>query len=295
MTGQGPSRPDLDLCREVAERLGETRKYRHLCDDTLLRISCWALARHASPQAALKAAKRKLHQVFGAYAGGVDFESATVLVDQIANAKSDAEVREACGEVLASHVSTAERIPVMEHLFRDVFGKIGTPGSLVDVACGLNPFALPWMGLPRGTRYDAWDIDRRVVSLTSRFLRSSGQAGGATCRDVLAEDTEIRAEALLLLKAVPCLEQQQKGAVVGLLREACVDHAVISFPLRSLGGAERGMRAHYGQVAGGIADAVGAPVRELLYPDEAVYILTLSSRPRPPRVGQSRQSGDPVG
>ena len=57
---------DVD-CSEIVHGLKRSRKYAHTCEETLMRVAAWSAERHRSPKEALKAAKRKLHQVYGAY------------------------------------------------------------------------------------------------------------------------------------------------------------------------------------------------------------------------------------
>ena len=64
----------------VFQKLKESRKYKYLCDDTLRRISRWAVERYDGRQA-VKAAKNKLHQVYGAYFEKVDMKRIRMLVE----------------------------------------------------------------------------------------------------------------------------------------------------------------------------------------------------------------------
>ena len=49
----------------------------------------------------------------------------------------------------------------------------------------------------------------------------------------------------LLLKGAPCLDQQAPGASRRLLEALSARHVALSYPNRSLGGAGKGMVAHY--------------------------------------------------
>ena len=131
---------------EIAAALRESRKYGCLCEDTLRRVARWAASRHARTKDAVKAAKRKLHQACGAYLGGFDPAEAGAVARGLPNDPPRDVLRDACLGVLGRHVSTAERAPFMEEAYAEMFRRTGTPRVLVDVACGLNPFAFPWMG-----------------------------------------------------------------------------------------------------------------------------------------------------
>ena len=63
--GPGQVGPDV-----AADALRSSHKYALLCDQALLRTASWAVARTGTVREAVKLAKRKLHQVHGAYVTG---------------------------------------------------------------------------------------------------------------------------------------------------------------------------------------------------------------------------------
>ena len=181
----------------------------------------------------------------------------------------------ACRETLACHASTAERLGCLDEVYRSLFLITGVPASIADLACGLHPFALPWMGLPPGVRYVACDIDRRIVGALGRLFECAQQLGVAECRDLLVSPPDCEVDVVLLLKTVPCLEQQEKGATLRLLRGMRARHVVLSFPAQSLGGREKGMRRHYHRMAEELAEALGVEMQRLDFETETFYVLGL--------------------
>jgi 16S rRNA (guanine(1405)-N(7))-methyltransferase len=57
---------------------------------------------------------------------------------------------------------------------------------VLDLGCGLNPLALPWMGLPATTRYYACDVDHGQVAFLKGWLALAGQPGQAFVCNLLA-------------------------------------------------------------------------------------------------------------
>jgi 16S rRNA (guanine(1405)-N(7))-methyltransferase len=263
----------VDLSQQIVEQLRRTRKYRFVCDATLHRMADWALGRHVKTKPALKAAKRKLHQVYGAYLEQVNLDRVEALVQTIGPAISEAELRLVCEEILACHVSTAERLSLMADFYADLFAEIGRPRKIVDLACGLHPFAFPFMGLDVQTVYYACDIDLRLVACLSDFFRRIGQPAEIKARDLLVDAPDWDADVVFLLKALPCLEQQEKQLGRILLDRLQSEVIVVSFPARSLGGYEKGMEEHYETVMGRIAEDLGAPIRKMSFSDELFYLL----------------------
>ncbi len=222
----------------------------------------------------VKAAKRKLHQGYGAYLEGFDPAEVRALVEALPSDPPQEVLQETCLRILGYHASTRERMPFMEEAFGEVFRRTGRPEVVLDLACGLNPFAFPWMGLPRGVRYHGCDIDSRIMSAVDAFLVRVSLDHDAIWGDVLVSVPEVEADVAFLLKTVPCLERQEKGAGVRVVREIRARHVVVSFPAQSLGGRDKGMYEHYGEEMKEIAGALGVSAEALAFPSETFYVLT---------------------
>ena len=261
---------------DVVEALSRSRKYAHLCEATLERMALWALARHPSPKDATKAAKRKLHQVYGAYVERLDLKHLEALVTSLPQCPSDAQLRATCADAMQLHASTAERLPLLDSLYGGLFALTGSPSTVLDIACGLNPFSLPWMGLGPDAKYVPLDIDQRLTALTNDFLGRLGRPALAECRDVLVSPPSVEADVALLLKTAPCLEQQEPGATARLLGDLKARHAVVSFPVQSLGGRDKGMRRHYESFMADLSASLGTEPRVLDLPGETYYVLPLT-------------------
>jgi 16S rRNA (guanine(1405)-N(7))-methyltransferase len=150
----------------------------------------------------------------------------------------------------------------------------------LDLACGLNPFAIPWMGLAAGTTYLGVDIDERLAAALTRLNSSlpRGRAREGVSLTGLAHDLAggpppASGDLVLLLKAIPCLEQQEPGAGGRLLRSLDAPCVVASFPARSLGGRDRGMRQTYDRMLMAMVEGTGRSVERLDYPTETAYRL----------------------
>jgi 16S rRNA (guanine(1405)-N(7))-methyltransferase len=266
--------PDRD---SIVEALARAPKYRGVCRDTLARTADWALARHARDRDALKAAKRKLHQIYGAYLdpGGAwrkPLEDA--LADPAALDDPDA-VRRLCRAAIVRHASTAERLPELEQVYTELFELAGAPDTVLDLACGLNPLTVPWMPGGGPQRYRAFDIDCTAIDLLDRVLQRIRPDCRARCADILAAPPDEPADLALLLKAVPCLEQQETGISARLIRSLNARHVAVSFPLRSIGGRAKGMERTYTAMAEELIARLGVEARRLRRADELFYVLDL--------------------
>ncbi len=263
---------------EVVAKVQSARKYRYLCRDTIARVASWAVVRSRSPKDAAKRTKRKLHQIFGAYLPQLDFEAARRLLRQIPQGTDLERAKPVCLTIMRQHTSTRERLEILGDLYASVFRITGTPNRVIDLGCGLHPFALPWMNLPTDAEYCAWEIDERIVDLVSRFFSLLGFAGSAHCKDILVIKQEKPADVVFMLKMLPCLEQQDKGCTTRLLAAIDASFVVASFPVRSIGGSDKGMRAHYTKVMEQSLGKSGYPFAKLPYREEVFFVIDTTER-----------------
>jgi 16S rRNA (guanine(1405)-N(7))-methyltransferase len=253
------------------------KKYRHLCPETLERITHWALSRTSSTSQASLLARRKLHQIYGAYWGPGSLGRLSTLVDGIV--EGAAEIEETCWKALELHASTRERLPHLERCYSDLWAITGPPTSVLDLAAGLSPFALPWMALPQGCEYYPSDIDSGITGQVNRLLRHLGRRETAVCRDLLVAGGERLAgiddepDVCLLFKTLSCLERQDPAAGRRLLNEIRSRVIVLSMPTRSLGGAGRGMAENYRSLLRNLTK--GLRTAEIDYPGEIFTVVFL--------------------
>lgn len=259
--------------QQIVEQLKRSAKYARVCEAALRRVAAWAMERAENPADAVKRAKRKLHQVCGAFCDQRDLGQIAAMVGTVTAEMDEAAVREVCAEAMDLQESTRERLGVLGELYGRVFQITGQPRSLCDVGCGLNPLAWPWMGLSREARYVAMDIDCGLVGVVGEFFRRRGICGEARAQDVLVERPEERFDVVLMMKLLAGLEQQRPGSGFELLREMRFGWAVVSYPTRSLGGRNVGMESSYGEAMRGFLGETGWAAEEFVAGTELIFVI----------------------
>ena len=236
--------PDEDArLGALVGQVRRSRKYRTVAEPLVRRIGAAELRKRASLAEAVKATKNKLHQVAGLYfAGQPDYDG---WLRQIAQATDEDARRAALRAIMARHASTRERLPILESFYQRIFAGIAPARSVLDLACGLNPLGLPWMPLAAGATYHAVDIYEDLMDFLRRALALLGAAARAEARDLLTDSPADEADIALLLKAIPCLEQLDPTAGAAILDTINARHIVVSFPTRTVGGWDVGMRQTY--------------------------------------------------
>ncbi len=238
------SQPD-DALDRLVQAVQSSAKYGSVCEGFVRRVGAAELSKRRSLKEAIKATKNKLHQVGGAYLDAAGEYPRWLATLRAAAAQGDPVLRDACRATMAHHASTRERLPILETFFAETLAGIAPVRSVLDVACGLNPLAIPWMPLAPGATYLACDIYHDMMDFIGAFLALTGVGGRAFVCDVIHEPPAERVHLALILKTIPCLEQVDKSAGLRLLDAVRADYALVSFPARSLGGRDKGMIAHY--------------------------------------------------
>ena len=226
------------MLERVIAAVCESRKYAAIDERVIRRVCADACRRYPKWKDAAKAAKNELHIMHESYLVQNGFRAANALLD--AGEITPETVR----ALLQLHASTRERAAYVDAVCAWVSQYYSAGDTLCDVGCGFNPFALPLYSV-RPAAYYAYDISLESAALMNRFFAMTGGNYHAEILDAAADVPPVHANLLLAYKLLPLLEQQKKGRAGAFLAAADFDRAVISFPLKSLSGKERGMGTHY--------------------------------------------------
>lgn len=255
----------------LAESIASTTKYKNVSPDLVRSIGARELAKGASLKTAVKATKGKLHQVAGAYqARHIDYDKA---LRMLRSADSPQAWRESCHEIMGRHASTRERLPILDDFYQTVLAGIPAPRRVLDIACGLNPLATSWMPLPGDVSYSAYDIYGDMMQFVSEYMELAGLHGQARVRDVIHNPPQETADLALLLKTLPCLEQLEKGASMHLLDAVQARYLLISYPVSSLGGRQKGMVATYDAQFAALSEGRNWSTRRFLFSSELAFLV----------------------
>jgi len=145
--------------------------------------------------------------------------------------------------------------------------------SVLDLACGLNPLTLPWMGLPDESTYTAVDIFEDLRTFLNAYFDKFHVTGQALCADLTQTLPPVQADLTLLLKTIPCLEQVDKHIGKKLLESIPAENILVSFPSRSLGGQSKGMAANYDAHFKQLISGRNWHVARTDFPNEITYLI----------------------
>ncbi|MCD6576631.1 MAG: hypothetical protein J7K66_01300 [Anaerolineaceae bacterium] len=223
---------------QIADRIADSKKYRSMKipRETILDLLQIELAKRTKKAEAIKVAKEKLHNIAAPYLDGLNYAKAAQELEQTFSNKGKRSIEDICLQFLQAHHSTNERIPYMKEFYTTIFNKIGNSCSILDLACGLNPFVIPLVKFPSSTTYFAYDIHTPRIELISRFFSGIGMSGFAEVRDILIRPPLQKASSAFLFKEAHRMEKRRKGATRDLIQSLNVGHLFISLPNHSLNG-----------------------------------------------------------
>lgn len=236
-TSREPSNTKPDKVDALVRKILASHKYQALAipEETVLDLINRNTAPGIKERELEKIVRQKLHNIIAPYLEELDYRSAMTDLAAIKK-QGDPSLQDYCLRILSAHASTKERIPIMGEFYAKIFEHTGIPGSILDMACGLNPFALPWMGLPMDTTYHAYDLHKPRIDLINAFFQVVDRPPLAEKRDILVKPPEIRADVAFFFKEAHRFEQRQHGCNRAFWQALKVKTIVVSLPSTNLTG-----------------------------------------------------------
>jgi len=228
---------DAHLSQSVDQILKD-KKYRQLgipretVEDLILHENIPGL----DEKVVLKRVRKKMHHLIAPYLEDLNYAQASNWLEEAYQSTQQEPIKAACLRIMQLHASTRERLPHLDEFYATIFFNCGKPESILDLACGLNPLAIPWMDLPANTEYHAYDIHTPRIELINHFFRLEHRSPLGEVRDILIHPPEIKADLAFFFEEAHRMEQRRKGANRELWAALKVKNLIISLPAFSLNG-----------------------------------------------------------
>ena len=262
--------------KKLAEEIAETKKAKHMDFGLIQQVLSRELRNSKNRKEIVKNVKSKLYQVSGAYRNdNLDYST---LKEKLVNVTAETpldELKSICQEIMHTHASTRERSGILDELYGEIFRDIPQPKTICDLACGLNPFSIPWMPLQPGFRYEAFDLFSDMSDLLNFFFEKRSIDGKAAQANLLYGMPGGPYDLAFLFKVIPCLEQIDKYGGRHILNQLSYSarYAAVSFPGASLSGKEKGMPRNYEVHFMNIVEQDAWEIRKVKFPTELVFIM----------------------
>ena len=219
-----------------------------------------------------KRIRAKLHNICAPYLGDLDYETASEQLRKVIHSKDKKTIQALCIQFLKQHISTKERLPFIEEFYRKLFQISGQPGTILDLACGLNPFSIPWMGFNETIQYFAFDIHCPRIELVNQFLKGIGLKPLGMVQDILVQAPQQPADVAFLFKEAHRIEQRKRGATHLLLQQLQARWIFVSLPRVSLN-ERRDLSQRMRTLMHSILNHLPWKIRELEFENEIVFCV----------------------
>lgn len=261
-----------DQTADAVARITGSKKYRPvgIPQETILDIYNREIQRLGDARQALDATREKLHHVAALYLGDPNYAET---IERLGKACGDDEqIKAICREVMQSHISTRERLPILSDFYKLLFSLTGKPATILDLACGMNPFAFSWMELPKSTLYYAYDLHQPRIVMINRFFEVYGMKPLGFHDDVLVNPPQIKADVAFLFKEAHRMEQRQKGCSLPFWKKIDAKWLLVSLPTASMSGRHSLIEKHRHLVADILAP-VDWKMQEIVFENEIVFCI----------------------
>ena len=262
--------------KKLAEEIAETKKAKYMDSGLIQQVLSRELRNSKNRKEIVKNVKSKLYQVSGMYRNdNLDYSSLKEKLADVTPEMPVEELKPICLEIMHTHASTRERSGILDELYAEIFRDMPQPKTICDLACGLNPFSIPWMPLEPGFRYEAFDLFSDMSDLINDFFEKRGIDGQASQANLLYGMPGGSYDLALLFKVIPCLEQIDKYGGRHILNQLSYSarYAAVSFPGASLSGKEKGMPRNYEVHFMNIVDQDAWEIRKVKFPTELLFVM----------------------
>jgi 16S rRNA (guanine(1405)-N(7))-methyltransferase len=228
---------------DIANDILKSRKYAGLDRALVERVCAEVMPKYPRAKDVVKAVRKELHIIHESFLPEDSHAKADALIAACegGDIASDTELAR---RLMALHASTRERLPRAEEIYGFVSGHVSAEDHVLDIGCGFGPFALPFYRA-RPKMYAAYDIGGPNIRTLNAYFARAGLAYRAEILDAAVHTPAVRGDMCLLFKLLPLLEHQKKGRGFELLCGIDCKVSIVSFPLKSASGKEKGMEAFY--------------------------------------------------
>jgi len=260
--------------QEILDAVLSRKKYHRIAPDLIRSIIRAELDKGRKKKPALKAVLSKLHQIGSAYFSlSPSYQEWENELNSLPKELGDVAVKSFCKKILQTHSSSSERMPIMNRFFKEILSPLKPINSILDLACGFNPLAIPWMPIHSKTKYTGCDIFQDMIGFLNTFYTHFEYNATFYTFDLLNFEIPGAFQIAFILKSLPCLNQINKGVGTEFLDAIPAEWIVVSYPIGSLSGKKKGMRQHYTQQFQEIIEGRNWLVKEFLFPTELAFLI----------------------
>ena len=265
---------DPNFTENLITTLLSARKYRdiQLPPETIRDLIQQAMQQTNDPREVEKIVREKLHNLVAPYLGDPDYAACQKDLNLAYASGDQDQIQATCTRILNFHASTRERLPILPVFFKTIFEYTGKPEIILDLACALNPFSLPWMDLNSTTQYYAYDLHQPRLDAINHLFKLNKMPPLAINQDILVSPPDVKADVAFFFKEAHRFELRRHGCNRAFWQSLNVKYLLVSLPTKNLTGSHEKTEQHRRLVYENIA---GLPwsVHEIEFENEIVFCI----------------------
>jgi len=202
---------DNKSIKEFIKKVKDHQKYRSISDDIVeIEIEKY-LKRYAhdlyDEKFAFKKIRKELHRLYSSYQTKHK-KKRNLYLDAL---KKDPNI-ENTNDLLSMTLSTKERLPNYQSIYKDIFQLTGKPKTIIDLGSGLNPLSIPYMNLSSITYY-SYDINLEDMEFLNKYYKTMKINGHAIIMDIrdLEKISNLpSSDIIFLFKIIDLIDEKSK-------------------------------------------------------------------------------------
>lgn len=138
--------------------------------------------------------------------------------------------------ILKSHLSTKERFNFYPELYKKLWKEIGKPESIIDLACGMNPFSFEYMNLNK-VNYFAVELSKQDSDFIQKYFNQNKKITGKSKAMNLLKAKNFKfpkSDVAFIFKFLDPAIIKSKKFAEKILKEIPAKHVVVSFSTETI-------------------------------------------------------------
>lgn len=266
---------DESLNAKIIAEVRTSRKYRELDlpENMLRQLLAEQAAKGGSAAEITAGFRKKLHNIVAPYLELIDYPAETEKMLAFFGANpSEAQEKQWAAGVMARHASTRERLDHLDGFCGVLREIIGSPHTVLDLACALDPLMLLWLNLPETVNFYAYDIHKPRLDFLSQFFALRFPNARAIHQDILTEPPELAADCAFFFKEAHRFEKRQPGCNGAFFAALRAPLLLVSLPAADLSG-HHSLADYHTQLINKACDGRGWEVERRQVADELLFVI----------------------
>jgi 16S rRNA (guanine(1405)-N(7))-methyltransferase len=217
----------------------------------------------------LKAVRKELRRKYGLFITK-EAKKKDIIIEHLKNGEN---LRELCIKMLKTHRSSKERLEFYSEIYNKIFSKVDKISSVMDLACGMNPFSYIFIPEYKEKKYICVELNQADCKTINEFFKASGLKGKAVSMDLSKKENINKlpkADVSLLFKMITTIEEKE-WILEELIKSLKSRYIIVSLPTRTISGKKMKTTGIW---INEMAEKLGYKTENFEVENEIFYIIT---------------------